>query len=180
MSDTAATGPVLAADGTPLKRSLARALRVQKTRALMLIAPLLLFVMITFIIPIGSMLFRSVENGIVEETLPNTIPLLVHWDASTGDLPGEEIYAAMARDMVVAVEAKNHTKLGTRLNYEQTGISSLFRKSGRAMKKLGSGCGCPVQGQVHRRARRLGRIGYLESHPDPCTQCHTRIFPERH
>ena len=31
--------------------------------------------------------------------------------------------------------AKNHTKLGTRLNYEQTGMSSLFRKSGRTIKK---------------------------------------------
>lgn len=38
------TGPILAADGTPLKRSLARALRRQKLRALGLIAPLLLFI----------------------------------------------------------------------------------------------------------------------------------------
>ncbi|MGI9388976.1 MAG: ABC transporter permease [Boseongicola sp.] len=135
MSDVASNGPVLAADGTPLKKSLARALRVQKTRALLLIAPLLVFVLISFIIPIASMLFRSVENSIVEETLPNTIPLLAAWDASTGELPDEEIYSAMAQDMVVAVEAKNHTKLGTRLNYEKTGISSLFRRSGRAIGK---------------------------------------------
>ncbi len=135
MTDTTNTGPVLAADGTPLKKSLARALRVQKTRALMLIAPLLVFVLISFIIPIGQMLFRSVENGIVEETLPDTIPLLVQWDASTGELPGEEIFAAMAQDLIVAVEAKKHTRLGSRLNYEQSGISSLFRKSGRAIKK---------------------------------------------
>ncbi len=135
MTDTTTTGPVLAADGTPLKRSLARALRVQKTRALLLIAPLLVFVLISFIFPIGQMLWRSVENGIVEETLPNTIPLLVNWDASTGELPGEEVFAAMAEDMVVAVEAKKHTRLGSRLNYEQTGMSSLFRKSGRAINK---------------------------------------------
>ena len=56
---------VLAADGTPLKASLNRALRRQKMRALLLIAPLLLFIMLTFIIPIGQMLFRSVENSIV-------------------------------------------------------------------------------------------------------------------
>ena len=135
MSDAATTGPVLAADGTPLKRSLARALRVQKTRALLLIAPLLVFVLISFIIPIGSMLLRSVENSLVEETLPTTVPLLANWDASAGELPGEEIYAALAADMIVAVEAKNHTKLGTRLNYEQTGVASMFRKSGRAIRK---------------------------------------------
>ncbi len=135
MSDTTDTGPVLAADGTPLKRSLAKALRVQKMRALMLIAPLLIFVLISFIFPIANMLFRSVENDIVEKTLPTTIPLLAQWDASTGELPDEAVYAAMARDMQAAVAAKAHTKLGTRLNYEKTGMSSLFRKSGRKIKK---------------------------------------------
>ncbi|MCP3972363.1 MAG: ABC transporter permease [Rhodobacteraceae bacterium] len=135
MSDTSATGPVLAADGTPLKRSLARALRVQKTRALMLIAPLLVFVLISFIVPILNMLLRSVDNDIVADTLPLTVEAVAGWDASTGELPGEPVFAALAQDMIVAVAAKNHTKLGTRLNYEQTGLSSLFRKSGRAIKK---------------------------------------------
>jgi len=135
MSDSTANVPVLAADGTPLKRSLAQALRREKTRALLLIAPLLIFVLISFIFPIASMLFRSVENDIVSDTLPATVVALADWDASQGELPGEEVYAAMASDMVVAVEAKAHTRLGTRLNYEQTGISSLFRKSGRKIKK---------------------------------------------
>jgi len=135
MSDSTANGPVLAADGTPLKRSLAQALRREKTRALLLIAPLLIFVLISFIFPIASMLFRSVENDIVSDTLPKTVAALADWDASQGNLPNEDVYAALAADMVVAVEAKAHTRLGTRLNYEQTGISSLFRKSGRKIKK---------------------------------------------
>ena len=132
---TSQDGPMLAADGTPLKKSLARALRNQKMRALMLIAPLLVFVLISFIVPIFNMLTRSVDNDIVANTLPETVPLLAAWDASAGELPDEEIYAAFARDMIKAVAEKNHTKLGTRLNYEQTGISSLFRKSGRKIKK---------------------------------------------
>jgi len=135
MSDATNSGPVLAADGTPLKRSLGRALRLQKTRALMLISPLLIFVLISFIFPIGQMLYRSVENDIVVETLPLTVPVLAQWDSATGELPDEAVYDAFVRDMVVAIEAKKHTRLGTRLNYEQTGISSLFRKSGRQIKK---------------------------------------------
>lgn len=131
MSDTSANGPVLAADGTPLKRSLARALRREKLRALMLIAPLLIFVLVTFIIPIGSMLFRSVQNDIVSNTLPYTVQQLRTWDATSGDLPSEAVYEAMYFDLFLAAEAKRHTRLGTRLNYEQTGISSLFRQSGR-------------------------------------------------
>ncbi|MBS9716822.1 ABC transporter permease [Pseudohalocynthiibacter aestuariivivens] len=135
MSDATDTGPVLAADGTPLKRSLNRALRREKLRALMLIAPLLLFVLVTFIAPIADMLFRSVENNIVEDTLPRTVVALESWDRMTGEPPDEAVFAALAEDLVIAVETKTHTRLGSRLNYEMTGISSLFRKSGRSVKR---------------------------------------------
>ncbi|WP_299281341.1 ABC transporter permease [uncultured Tateyamaria sp.] len=124
---------MLAADGTPLKRSLARALRRQKLRALMLIAPLLIFVLITFIVPIGSMLFRSVENEMVGNTLPYTVEALAEWDADAEPLPSEDTFQAMFFDMFLAAEAKRHTRLGTRLNYETTGLSSLFRQSGRQL-----------------------------------------------
>lgn len=136
MTDTTSDGPMLAADGTPLKKSLARALRLQKMRALMLIAPLLLFVLFSFIIPIFSMLSRSVENDIVADTLPLTVVELQSWNADSGELPDEPVYAAFVADMVKAIEAKQHTRLGTRLNYEQTGMSSLFRKSGRKIKRM--------------------------------------------
>ncbi len=135
MSEETQTGPVLAADGRPLKQSLARSLRNQKLRALALIAPLLIFVLFSFIWPIGVMLFRSVENGEVAETLPNTVAALNDWDSTAGDLPPEAVYQAFTEDMVVAIAAKNHTKIGTRLNYEKTGMSSMFRRSGRTMKK---------------------------------------------
>ncbi|MCV2866298.1 ABC transporter permease [Albidovulum sediminicola] len=135
MSETTHSGPMLAADGMPLKRSLARALRRQKLRALALVAPLLIFVLLTFVTPIVSMLWRSVENQIVPETLPNTIVALQNWDPTAGELPGEDVYAAFATDLVAAVDAKIHTKLGTRLNYEMPGISSLFRSTGRDVKK---------------------------------------------
>ncbi|WP_204112733.1 ABC transporter permease [Shimia biformata] len=135
MSDTAKSGPVLAADGTPLKRSLARALRMQKMRALMLIAPLLIFVLVTFILPIADMLFRSVENQIVSDTLPRTVVALEDWDATSGETPGEAVFKAMAADLQEAAAAKIHTRVGSRLNYETPGISSLFRKAGRKVKK---------------------------------------------
>ena len=69
MSDTTTnTAETLTtSDGKPLKASLAKALRRQKLRALLLIAPLLLFVLISFAAPIVDMLFRSVQNEIVPE-----------------------------------------------------------------------------------------------------------------
>ena len=129
-------GPMLAADGTPLKRSLHRALRRQKLRALTLIAPLLLFILVSFVGPIADMLFRSVENEIVSETLPRTVRVLDEWIYSSGELPGEDAFAALYVDLAEARIFKIHTRLGSRLNYELTGASSLFRKTGRGIPRM--------------------------------------------
>ena len=137
MTDTSSSGPMISADGMPLKKSLARALRRQKLRALMLIAPLLIFVVMTFIIPIASMLFRSVENEIVSNTLPQTVAKLEEWSGKEGTAPDEALFPVLYMDMYRAVEAKAHTRLGSRLNYEQSGISSLFRTTGRGLEDIG-------------------------------------------
>ncbi len=131
------SGPMLAADGRPLKASLNRALRRQKLRAMMLVAPLLIFVLVTFIAPIADMLFRSIENQIVSETLPRTTEELASWDAESNEIPPPEVFDALFKDMFIATEFKAHTRLGSRLNYELTGVSSLFRKSGRRVDDMG-------------------------------------------
>jgi putative spermidine/putrescine transport system permease protein len=136
-ADKANDGPVLAADGRPLKQSLNRALRAQKLRALALIAPLLIFVLVSFIAPIGDMLCRSVENQIVRDTMPRTVAALADYDAAAGGVPRDEVFEAAYYDVFYAAERKLHTRLGSRLNYEQTGASSLFRKSGRGIDDIG-------------------------------------------
>jgi len=136
LSDKDSAGGALTKDGVPLKRSLARALRREKFRALLLILPLLAFVVVSFIFPIGDMLFRSVENKIVKETIPGTVKALASWDATTGELPDEFVYATLADDLMLAQELKRHTRLGSRLNYDQPGISSVFRKTGRRITRF--------------------------------------------
>jgi putative spermidine/putrescine transport system permease protein len=131
----AGDGIVRAADGTPLKRSLARALRREKLRSFLLIAPLLAFVVISFLLPIADMLFRSVENNIVQETIPETVQTLASWDADSGELPDERVFAALYQDLQIAVEKRIHTRLGSRLNYEKSGMSGLFRKTGRDVRR---------------------------------------------
>jgi len=130
-------GPMLAADGRPLKASLNRALRAQKLRALMLVAPLLLFVVITFLMPIFDMLFRSVENQIVSDTLPRTVAELRDWNPDSTEAPAEPVFVALQKDLLIAVEEKTHTRLGSRLNYEMSGLSSLFRRTGRDVDDVG-------------------------------------------
>lgn len=141
MSDLTSNQPVLAADGRPLKKSLLRALRRQKMRALLLISPLLIFVLLTFLGPIINMLFRSVENDIVANVLPYTVIQLDAWDPKQSTLPDADAFQALYYDLFAAAEAKEHTKLGSRLNYEQSGVSSTFRKSGRNLDDLGKDLG---------------------------------------
>lgn len=126
-------------DGVPLKVSIAKALRAQKIRAALLVAPLFLFILISFILPILDMLYRSVENDIVPNTLPRTVIALQAWDEHSDEMPSEEVFAAFAEDLKIAADAKTHTRVGSRLNYERPGISSLFRKSGRRAKRLEDG-----------------------------------------
>ncbi|WP_347827168.1 ABC transporter permease [uncultured Planktomarina sp.] len=135
MSYTDDNGPMMTMDGKPLKRSLAIALRRQKIRALLLISPLLIFVLFTFLFPIASMLFRSVENDIVSEILPETVVALYSWDAESDELPDEIVYSAFAGDLQRAAKAKDHTRVGLRLNYEKSGMASLFKKTARQAKK---------------------------------------------
>ncbi len=137
MAEIATTPEVMTtADGTPLKVSLHRALRRNKIRAMLLVAPLFLFILVTFLVPIGDMLFRSVENSLVATVLHRTVPLLAEWDEDSGQLPSDEVYEAMVADIVEGSKNRTIGKVGTRLNYELGGFSSMFRKSGRRAKKI--------------------------------------------
>ncbi len=133
--------PLVTVDGTPLKVSLGRAKRKAKIRALLLVAPLFLFILLTFFIPIMSMLLRSVDNENVAYTLPNTADLLAEWDVDSGDLPDEAVFAALAADFKAATVSKeddiNATKVGTRFNYEKSGFRSMFRKTNKIFEKGG-------------------------------------------
>jgi len=130
-------GPITAADGVPLKRKLAQAERRKRLVSFGLVAPLLCFIAITFILPIADMLFRSVENPIVSEILPKTATALQSWDGTV--LPGEDIYATLVLEMKDAAEARTIGKVATRLNYEVPGTRSLVTGTARKLKKLEEG-----------------------------------------
>ncbi len=122
-------------DGRTLKSSLRRAQRREKMKAFALIVPLLAFVLLTFVAPVANMLLRSVDNSVVPDTLPLTVQALESWDGESDQPPGEAVYAALAADLKAAVAVRRHMQLAGRLNYERTGTSSLFRKTGRRVGK---------------------------------------------
>ena len=76
------TEKILSSDGIPLEISLKKAERKNKLKALMLVGPLFLFLIITYIFPIGDMLFRSVDDRMITQKLPNTFAALEKWDGN--------------------------------------------------------------------------------------------------
>ncbi len=137
MSETNASPELLKTpDGTPLKVALSRTLRYRKRTALLLVAPLFLFVTVTFLFPIFDMLSRSVDNKIMHQVLPQTTALLGEWDDSTGELPDEAVFKALVLEGQVAAKEKTINKVGKRLNYETSGMSSLWRKTGRKLLRF--------------------------------------------
>ena len=131
-----ATQPIMI-DGVPLKEQLARAERRKKYIAFGMVLPLLLFIIITFAIPIVSMLFRSVDNPRMVTIVPNLVAALDDWDAV--DLPSEQVFEIAFHDLRAALKAGHLGKVATHLNYSLPGGRSLILKSKRKFKKIKSG-----------------------------------------
>lgn len=127
---------ITTADGVPLKQALKRALWQRKKTALLLVAPLFFFILITFMFPIFDMLLRSVDNSIVEKQIPSVVQEIARWDLDSDELPDEATFRALIEDFRIGAENKTISRLGRRLNYELSGMSSLFRKTGRRIKRL--------------------------------------------
>ena len=125
----AAMAELRTADGVPLRHALARAQRRARWRAFLLVLPLLAFVVITFVIPIGQMLHRSVHNPVFADNMP----AMVAWfrDNPAGTEPDEAAFAALASDLAGAAAARTIGAVGTRVNYEMQGTRSLFTAAGR-------------------------------------------------
>jgi putative spermidine/putrescine transport system permease protein len=127
------TEQILSSDGVPLEVSLRKAERRNKIRAVMLVGPLFLFLLITYVFPIGEMLFRSVDDRMITKMLPNTFSAIEKWDGK--DLPEEPVYAALYKDLSYLKKTKTYGKIIARLNYEKGGFSSLIKKTVRKIKE---------------------------------------------
>ena len=130
--ENTASGPLLTADGTPLKVSLGRSLRRSKLRGILLVLPALLFLIIIFVVPIFNLLSRSVDDTLVNSALPRTFVAFESWDRQS--LPEEAMFEAIFLDITTG-DKYTVGKATTRMNYEKPGWRSLIKKSGRKFKK---------------------------------------------
>ncbi len=126
-----------------LKRRLRLSEFRQRVRAYALIAPLFLFTLLTFLVPIGMMLFSSVSDPVVTEAMPR-FTQLVRSLPSDQRIPGEQVFTALAEDMKLAVESQTASKVASRLNFEESGLRTLFMKTTRRIGSTTQGPWKPV------------------------------------
>jgi putative spermidine/putrescine transport system permease protein len=124
-------------DGTPLKVKMRQAERREVLRAFALIAPLFLFIVVSFLFPILVMMKNAFYDPNLSKTLPQTTQLLQSWDGK--ELPGEDVFAAFAIEMIAAGKAKTVAFIGKRLNYEVPTLKSKVVATARKIEKTASG-----------------------------------------
>ncbi|MEO1398241.1 MAG: ABC transporter permease, partial [Pseudomonadota bacterium] len=124
------------ADGRPLRQALAQAQSRARWRAFALVAPLLLFVLITFVWPIGEMLNRSFFNDDFSANMPALSKWFVENPGSVGVPEDAAAWEALREDLAQARKDRTQGKVGTRVNYDLSGSRSLFTKSARRAERL--------------------------------------------
>lgn len=130
-----AEGGVLTPPATALGRTgslrarLRRAERMRKVGAFALVAPLLLFIVLTFVVPIGGMLWRSVDDTEVAGVMPRTVVALRGWDGQ--GIPAEDVFRAAAADLAEAHANGTASLAARRLNYDISGMRTLIMSTAR-------------------------------------------------
>ncbi|TVT86743.1 ABC transporter permease [Pseudomonas sp. H3(2019)] len=114
-----------------LKQRLARAERVNRWKAQALIAPLVLFLLLVFLVPIVALLYKSVGNPEVVGGMPRTVAAIASWDGR--GLPADPVFKAASEDLLEARKNQSLGDLSKRLNMELAGYRSLLTKTARAL-----------------------------------------------
>ncbi|MDC0181240.1 MAG: ABC transporter permease [Candidatus Pseudothioglobus sp.] len=184
MSDTSnidSKGQLLTNDGVPLKASLKRSLRRTKIRSFLLLLAPLLFLLIMFVTPIGSLLSRSVDDVEINRVLPETFAQYELWEDKS-KIPNEEMFAAVINDirMTHKVEDSNGKnigknllgKAGTRMTYEFSGWRSLLLKTVKSATKVNKRSKeevkpytweAPFKEKMIKRDKRWGKVEFWQS-----------------
>ncbi|CAD5106059.1 ABC transporter permease [Zestomonas carbonaria] len=112
----------------------ASARRKKRLTAFLFVVPLLVFILLTFVAPIGSMLWRSVHHPTVVELIPRTIEQLQRWDEH--GLPDQATLTVFAEELHGLAKTRQSGKLAEELNRAFTGMSSVVKTTARQVGRL--------------------------------------------
>ncbi len=125
------------ADPAALRAGVRAGRRREQRRAALLVAPLFVFLLLTFVGPIGSLLWRGVTDSEVVGVLPRTTAALGAWSGE--GLPADSTFAALIEDMREAYAAGTLAPAATRLNYDVNGFRTLMFGTARRLRDAGAG-----------------------------------------
>ena len=174
-------GQLLTNDGVPLKESLKKSLRRTKIRSFLLLLAPLLFLLIMFVTPIGSLLSRSVDDTSINVVLPQTFAQYELWEDKS-QVPSEEMFAAVINDIRTTHKMENSEgknigknllgKAGTRMTYEYSGWRSLLLKTVKSATKVNKRSKeevkpytweAPYKEKMIKRDKRWGKVEFWQS-----------------
>ena len=164
MTAAAVAAVTPAADPAALRHALARAGRRRQWRAFALTLPLLLFLLLTFLVPIAALLKRAVENPEVARALPRTVVVLADWNRA--DVPRPEAFSAIVADLGALSDSADAGALARRLNSEKPGARSLVMGTYRALPLEGTNAATPaavVKDKLLAVDPRWGETAYWEA-----------------
>jgi len=138
-----------------LKRQLRKSERKKRLTAIALITPLLLYLVINFVFPVGLLLLKSVDNREFNELLKRTNHALKEWNGE--NLPSDGAYAALVSDLKDAYRAKNFMVIAKRLNSALPGFQALISRTVRELPQEDS---VSAREALERIDSRWGQVNY--------------------
>lgn len=111
-----------------------RAERRRRRTAILLVMPLVLFLLLTFVAPLVEMLRRSTVDMDLRENWPSVATALSSWDGR--DLPPESTFSALGADLRASAKARTAAVVARRLNYADPGARSLVMNTARKVASL--------------------------------------------
>ena len=110
-----------------LARKVRRDRQLRTLKNVLLAAPLMLFLLLVFAIPIAVFAFRAVDNAVLHDSFPNTHLALQGWEA--GEEMPEEAFAALAADLKSIDSPERVAVVARNLNNFFEGFRSLLMKT---------------------------------------------------
>lgn len=154
-------------EGPELKKRLRRVERRQALKALALVAPLLIFLVINFVLPITLMFFRSVEDHDVRRILPHTVEALAGWDGKA--LPDNQVAATLLADLAAVSDREDLSRAANRLNYDINGFRSLLFRTVRGLSKIEQGDALASLAKIDPRWNDIETWGAIKRAAGPMT-----------
>ncbi|CAM5763470.1 hypothetical protein LMIY3S_00823 [Labrys miyagiensis] len=108
--------------------------RAPRLRAALLLLPLIAFLGIFFLWPLGMMITTSVQGGTVRIAFPATAAAIAGWGGE--GTPPAEVQAALAKDLRAPIPQEQFGDAVRALNSQQSGFRTLLPKTATAIRNV--------------------------------------------